>query len=69
MKIRFSIKDPDAFYDGFKDAGMLGGDSDFDDLDRGMKHTFNTFVQFNEYAVIEIDFETFEARVVPVNEW
>jgi len=63
-KLRVTLKSPDAVWDSLKEAGIDPNEvenSEFGEV-------FGRFVKCDEYVTIELDSETGEATVVPVNE-
>jgi len=79
MKIQLTFKSPDAIHYALKDCPELNPDPninytrkeelwDIEDKREEVKEIIGKFIEYGEYCTIEIDTETKEARVVPVNE-
>jgi hypothetical protein len=76
MKVKLFLKDPDGVYESVKDAVQetlpdgLSEDEAEDLLKSRMADTHENlkkWVEWKEYVTVEIDTDTGEARVLPVN--
>ena len=63
MVVTITLKDPDGFYESFKNHGL-----DIDDLTAQQQAALNKFVRYKEYLVIELDLANGTARIVPVKD-
>jgi len=63
-KLRITLKGPDSVSQSLKDAGI--DEDNIENTEFG--EVFDRFVKYAEYVTIELDSETGEATVVPVNE-
>ncbi len=71
MKVSFTFKGPDSVWDGLSHAGLLIDDDAnlVPEESDEVREIINKYIQYDEYVVIELDFDTGEARVVPVEEY
>ena len=64
MKIKITLKSPDAVYDSLVNAGLDPQDLD---MKPEVNEAIKKFVEYLEYVTIEIDTDTSTARVLEVN--